>query len=64
MRYNRLLSVARDMAHEYDKLCETMVDHYGCEGCPLNTEDMDGGACAWYGDLYKRMDALGVLDDE
>ena len=61
-KYDKLLSVAREMAQEYDRLCSTMQDHYGCEGCPLNREDMDGGGCKWYGDMYKRMDECGVLE--
>lgn len=63
-RYNKLLDVMRDMAREYDALCETMMDHYGCEGCPLNVESMDGGGCTWYGKLQKQLNELGVLDDD
>lgn len=39
-----------------------MQDHYGCEGCPLNREDMNGGGCKWFNDMYMRMDECGVLE--
>lgn len=61
-RHERLLSVAREMAQEYEQLCSTMADRFGCEGCPLNVEDMDGGGCKWYADLYVRMSECGVLE--
>jgi hypothetical protein len=53
------------MAKEYDRLCESMRDYYGCEGCPLNVEGENGDSsgCAWYGEMYMPMYEMGVLDE-
>ena len=66
VRYDKLMAIARRMAKEYDRLCESMRDYYGCEGCPLNVEgeNGDGSGCTWYNDMYTPMCEMGVLDDD
>lgn len=63
-KLDKLLAVARKMAREYDALCSAMQDHYGCEGCPLNSDGDGGDGCKWCGDMYGRMEACGVLEEE